>query len=176
MRFIPTALAATAFWCAAAAAAAQAPAGGRNTLVDAVVECRGQADPAARLACFDAAAAALGQASASGSIVVVDREDVRETRRSLFGFSVPKLPFFSGDDSNDEAPEEIEAPIRSVRSLGYGKFLFTLDNGAQWQTTEANNRPPDPKSGETLSIRKGALGAYFLSVEGRRSVKGRRVG
>lgn len=147
-----------------------------NALVEAVVKCRGESDDAARLRCFDAATTALAEATQRGAIVVVDREDVRKTRRSLFGFSLPKLPFFSGDDSVEEAPQEIEATIKSVRAVGYQKYVIELDSGARWQTTEPNPRPPEPRAGEKIKIKRGVMGAYFLSVGERRALKGMRIG
>jgi hypothetical protein len=147
-----------------------------NALVDAVVRCRAEAGEDARLHCYDIAAAALSEATARGSIVVVDKEDVRKTRRSLFGFALPKLPFFGGDDSGDDQPDEIEARIKSVRGLGYGKWVIELDTGAKWQTTETSGPTRDPKPGQTMKIKKGAMGGYFLTVEGGRGVRGMRVG
>ena len=147
-----------------------------NAVVDAVVRCKAETDAAARLRCYDAAAGALSQATASGSIVVIDREDVRKTRRSLFGFTLPKLPFFSGDDSQNDQADEIEAKLRTARGIGYGKWVLELDTGAKWQTTEPITRPPDPKAGEMVKIKRGAMGGYFLSVEGRRGVRALRVG
>src|SRR3712207_6445767 len=82
-----------------------------SPLVRAIAECQRQSDDAARLRCFDAAAAALTSATTSGKIVVVDQEDVRKTRRSLFGFSLPKLPFFSGDNSAEGQTNELTAKI-----------------------------------------------------------------
>lgn len=170
-------LPALALAATAGAAGAQAPAAG-NPLVARVVECRAMADVPARVRCYDEAVDALAKATTSGDIVVVDREDVRSTRRSLFGFSLPRLPLFRGDSTaEEEAPEEIEAKIASVRGLGYGKYLIVLDSGARWQTTEPpRGAAPDPQPGEAIRISKGALGAYFLSVDGRRAVKGMRVG
>lgn len=147
-----------------------------NTLMDAVVRCKTELGDEARLRCYDAAVAALAEATASGSIVVVDKEDVRKTRRSLFGFALPKLPFFGSDDSGDDQPDEIEAKIKSVRGLGYGKWLIELDTGAKWQTTETSGPTRDPKPGQAIKIKKGAMGGYFLTVEGGRGVRGMRVG
>lgn len=148
-----------------------------NALVDAVVRCKGEANEQARLRCYDTAVATLAQATASGEIIVVDKEDVRKTRRSLFGFSLPNLPFFGRDESQkEEQPEEIEAKIQSVRGLGYGKFLIELDTGARWQTTEGGALAREPKAGEMVKIKKGVMGSYFLAVEGRRGIKALRVG
>lgn len=154
------------------AQAAEAPS---NAVVDAVVACKAEADAQARLRCYDATVAALAQATSAGSLVVVDREDVRKTRRSLFGFALPKLPFFSGDYSQDEQAEKIEAKIKSARNLGYDKWLIELDSDAAWQTTEALTRQMPPKAGQSLTIKKGALGNYFLSIENKASVRAMRV-
>lgn len=170
-------LAAAALAATGGAANAQTPTAG-NPLVDRVVECRAMPDVPARVRCYDEAVDALAKATASGDVVVVDKEDVRKTRRSLFGFSLPKLPLFRGDSTaEEEAPDEIEAKIATVRGLGYGKYLIVLDSGARWQTTEPpRGATPDPRPGEAIKISRGALGAYFISVDGRRAVKGMRVG
>src|SRR5688500_16536432 len=78
-----------------------------SPLIREIAACKQQVDDAARLACYDKTAAALTDATASGAVMVVEREDVRKTRRSLFGFSLPKLPFFSGDDSQDDKQDEL---------------------------------------------------------------------
>jgi hypothetical protein len=98
-----------------------------------------------RLRCYDQTAAALTEAAASGKVVLVDQEDVRKTRRSLFGFSLPKIPFFSGDSSADEAQEELTAKIASASSIGNGKYRMRLEDGAVWDTTEALRRCPSEK-------------------------------
>lgn len=147
-----------------------------NALIEALLSCRGRADEAARLSCYDQAAATLAQANSSGQIVVVDREDVRRTRRSLFGFSVPNLPFFSNDDSQDEQPDEIEGTIRAARSIGNGKWLIELEGGARWQTTEASPMSRDPAAGRSIKIKRGALGSYIVTVAGGRAVRAMRVG
>ena len=164
--------------CVALAAAAAASGAPKRTLPPVVQElagCRTQADDAARLRCYDAAAAALARAAESGDIVLVDREDVRKTRRSLFGFNVPKLPFFSGDDSASEQRDEITAKIASAHSLGNGKFAIRLEDGAVWETTEAKAAVGAPRAGNEVTIKRGSLGGYFLRIKGQRTLRARRV-
>src|SRR5690606_28666563 len=66
-----------AFWglmtlaAAGPAAAADAPTGQRAAAFEALMACRGEADDARRLACYDAAAGRIGEAEKSGDIVVV---------------------------------------------------------------------------------------------------------
>ena len=147
--------------------------GGASPLVDAVVACRTETGEARRLACFDRAAAALGAASGRGELVVLGREDVRRTRRSLFGFNLPDAPLFGGR-IKDEPVREIEAVIKGVRGDGYGRYTITLEDGAVWRTTEAGRGTPRP--GASVLIRRAALGSYFMSVGGRAGVRALRVG
>jgi hypothetical protein len=145
--------------------------------IRALAACRGVADSAQRLACFDREAGALLQSVESKETVVLDKQAVRETKRSLFGFTLPRLPFFGErDEGRKEEPEfqQIETPIKTVRSIGYGRFRFTVDEGAVWETTEGINAFPKP--GQKVMIKKGLMGSYFIKFEGNRSVKGRRVG
>ncbi|HEV2569045.1 hypothetical protein [Sphingomonas sp.] len=157
---------------APAAAADEAPAPIRG-----LAACRGIPDNAQRLACFDREAAALVSSVEKKETVLLDKQEVKKTRRSLFGFALPRLPFFGSDkDGGEEAPEftQIETPIKTIRSIGYGKFRFTVDDGAVWETTEGANAFPKP--GQKVLIKKGVLGGYFIRFEGTRSVKGMRVG
>jgi hypothetical protein len=147
----------------------------QSPAVAAVIGCRDQADPQVRLRCYDAAAGALATATATGSIVLIDREDIRKTRRSLFGFSVPKVPFFSGDKSQDEKQEEVISQIKSVRSLRHGTWEIDLGSAGIWRTTEAFPSPKTPKPSDTVKIRAGMLGGYFITVGNGRTVKGMRV-
>ena len=57
-----------------------------------LLACRSVMDNAARLACFDKETQTVAGAFSTGDVVALDREKVRSTRRSLFGFHVPTLP------------------------------------------------------------------------------------
>jgi hypothetical protein len=161
------------------AAAGAAPANAappQSPMVNALAKCRAERDDAARLRCYDAAAAALTDASASGDIVVIDQEDVRKTRRSLFGFSVPKLPFFSGDDSAGEQQSEINAKIARSQALANGKWQIRLEDGAVWETTESSIYIRPPKPGNDVVIKRRALGSYMIRINGQRPLLAKRVG
>lgn len=159
-------------------ASAQNRASGQpSPLVGALEGCRGIADPAQRLNCYDKAAANLLAATRSGEVSVVDRGQLRQARKSLFGFGMPKLPFFSGDRSADDDSDELKTIVRSARSIGGGKFRITVaDGNAVWETTESYTNFDDPEPGQEIVIRRGPLGSYMLRIDGQRGVKGRRVG
>ncbi len=137
--------------------------------------CRAMTDSAARLACYDRAVGNLQQAVAAREVVIVSAEDVRKTRRSLFGFTVPKLPFFGGDDDDTPETKEIITKVAGARSLGYGKWQIRLEDGATWETTEGFREGDIPGVGDSIRITKGALGNYFMSVSGSKSVRARRL-
>ena len=143
-----------------------------------LLDCRALTDSAARLACYDRQVGEMESASQRDEVVVLDKAELKKTRRSLFGFSFPKLPFLGGADDSDKADPEaaqIEAKITSARSIGYGKWTFVLDDGSQWETTEAiANR--SPKAGLPIVIKRAAMGSFLGSVDGWRSVRMRRVG
>ena len=144
-------------------------------IVDELSACRAIAADAARLACFDRTAAALVTARADKQLVVIDREDVKKTKRSLFGFSLPKINLFGGGKDDNDEPElkEINATVQGVRGIANGLWVVTLEDGSQWQFTETMTFPP--KAGDPIIIKRGALGSYFGSVKGRLGVKIKRL-
>jgi len=162
---------------AAGANAAPQKAGPQESpLVQAIANCQRQTDDSARLRCYDAAARALTEASSSGKVVLVDREDVRKTRRSLFGFALPKLPFFSGDDSAETQHDELTAKVAAAGPIGHGKHRIKLEDGALWETTEGRSGLADPRRGDTVVIKRGALGGYMMRIGGQRALRAKRVG
>jgi len=144
--------------------------------LSAIEACRAVAADSARLACFDREAAALLAASRSGELSVVNRAEARAARRSLFGFALPKLPFFAGDKSADEVPDVLESTIVSAREIANDRYRIQIAAGdAVWETTESRLSFRAPRGGERIVIKKAALGSYFLRVEGQIGIKGRRV-
>ena len=157
---------------AAAVAAPSSPAGRPPSEISAFSTCRAIADAGQRLACYDGAAQRLEQAISSKELTVLSRTDVSRTRRSLFGFSFPNIPFLGG---GAEVEKEITAKLTRVRSLGYGKFQFRLEDGAVWETTEPENSGDMPSSGQNVTIKRGTLGNYFVLFKNMRAVRGKRI-
>ena len=143
-----------------------------------LAECRAIADSTARLACYDREATTLIAATEEGTVRVVDTEEVKTIRRSLFGFSLPRIGLFGGGKEKGEEEEVklLTTTVTSVRALPYGKYQFTIAEGdATWQTTEAPLALRKPKVGSEVELERAALGSYWVRFEGQRSVKGRRV-
>lgn len=162
---------------AVAAPKAQQP---RPQIFTDLLQCRAIADNAQRLACFDRQAAQMDAAAQADEVVVLDKTELKKTRKTLFGFSFPKLPFLGGgdDDRDEDKAEEgvshIEAKIRAVQSLGYGKWQLTLEDGAIWNSTEAITGRP-PKGGQMIEIHRAAMGSFMGKIDGGRAVRLKRV-
>lgn len=142
-------------------------------------QCQGIAAESERLKCFDQAVGSIVSASDSQDLQIVDREQVRQTRRKLFGFSLPDLGIFGRKDNGDEAAEQddfasLETTIAGVSAIR-GGYLLTTAEGAKWQIDNVPRRLMTPRVGQSLEIRSAALSAYFLRINGQGGVKGKRV-
>jgi len=153
--------------------------------VDAVIHCRAVTDSAQRLQCFDAAVAQLAEATERHDIVVVDRNQVRETRRRLFGFALPDIRLFGsghrdrdGQAQNDDADEvrELHATVASASNGQGGRWVVTLEDGGTW--TQVDNHPLAiwPRRGTTVVVRRGLVGNYMMEIAGQPGIRVRRTG
>ncbi|HLY88287.1 MAG TPA: hypothetical protein VKQ27_04825 [Acetobacteraceae bacterium] len=147
--------------------------------LDVVLGCRSITGATERLACFDRSVDALQSATAKHDIVVVDREVVRKTRRSLFGFNLPGGTIFDPDNRKSGEPaeeeREINATIRSARMGADGYWVVVLEDGAVWHQTDGTLALA-PKPGATVIIRRATLGSYFMRIGSQPGVKARREG
>lgn len=147
--------------------------------VTALQACRTVSDAGARLACYDRAVDALTAATASGDVVVVERTEVRKARKGLFGFTLPRIGFLTGkpDNAEDVADElRLDTVVTAARSIGNGKWRFTVEGGGLWETVEATVGFRDPAPGKKVLIEKGSLGGYFITIEKGRRVQAKRIG
>ena len=164
-------------WVAAAAAspAAAAQSDGTPTaarLLNELGACRAIAADAERLRCFDRTAAAVVDAEQKKDIVVLDKAEVRKTKRSLFGFSLPSIKLF-GDGKDDDALKQVVGTMLNSVSLPGGLIRFELEGGGVWESTEG--AMVMPRKGDVVTIKAGALGSYVATAPGRRSLRVRRV-
>jgi len=144
----------------------------RSKRLAAVVDCRKVPDSAERLACYDKAVADLDTAEKSREVVVVDKDQVTEARRGLFGLSLPRIRLF--DSSNEPDIDEVESTVTIITKNGNGQVSFTVEDGARWVQTDTrtvvNVRP-----GTKVTLKRGAMGSYFAKFHGAIAVRVRRV-
>lgn len=135
--------------------------------------CRAIADNGQRLACFDSTSANLSAAVDSKQIVVIEEKEVQKTKRSLFGFRLPDLSIFGGNDNDSEEDKTLTTTIKSVGRAEGGRWNIGIPEGAVWQTTES--MMINPAVGDAVEIKSGVMGGYFLKVRNKRAVRAKRV-
>ena len=146
---------------------------------EALVRCRGIAEASARLACFDSAVAALQAAQERRDVVVVDRQQVREGRRRLFGLALPRIPIFGGGDDEDEREEDrvstVEGVVASASQDGLGHWVVALQDGAVWVQVDNNALAARPRPGHRVVINRAALGSFMMRVNNQPGIRVRRT-
>ena len=147
----------------------------RPPVFEALVNCRSIADPQARLACYDTKVAAMDEAEKNDELVLADKETMKEARRGLFGFSLPKLKLFDNADGKGEDVSELAAKITSAYQANPGKWTVVLDTGARWVQIDTQVLARDPKPGMEITIRPATMGSYFAKIGGQRALRMRRV-
>ena len=172
-------LAVAAIGAAAAAPAyaqdAKGPEVPTSPLIGKLETCRAITEDAERLACFDREVGALVGAADKGEVKVVDAEEITQTRRRLFGFSLPKIGLFGGGD--EEEVKTLTSTITRVRHLGGKEYVFWIEEGnAQWRMKGRTVRFRAPKVGDSVEFKPASMGTYWIRVNGRKGVRGNRVG
>lgn len=137
-----------------------------------LLACRQIADPAARLACYDAQTTALANATERSDIVVADRQQVEQTRRGLFGYSAGDAPLLG---VNGAEVKQLDTKVTSARLSRAGGWVITMAEGGTWEQTDSKPLALSPKPGQKVAITKGSLGSYFVSVDGQAAIKMRRI-
>ena len=141
----------------------------RPRVIQQLYDCRAIADAAQRLACFDRQVAELATAEERKQVRVADKEEVERARRGLFGFSIPRIGLFGGEEI-----ESVELAVRSARTDQSGKWVMRMEDGSTWVQTDTRPLRRAPKAGQKVKIRSAALGSYFANVEGQTAIRVKR--
>jgi hypothetical protein len=143
----------------------------RPKAYDDMVACKLIEDATARLACYDEKVAALDAAQKSSDIVITDRAAMKEAKRGLFGFDLPKIKIFGGGDD----VEEIEAVVQSVTANRAGQISIVLEDGARWTQVDTKILNREPRAGDKARIRVASMGSYFVQFNGGPAIRMKRV-
>lgn len=146
IQFAVIALAATS-----PAFAAESPAAS----MDRVLACIGIPDATARLECFDRSVAATRAPPASTAPVSAPPPVVAQAKEEKE--KEKEKPRASAD-------EAVQAHITEARKASGGLYLIMLDNGQTWRH-EQGSMEPYLKVGEAVTIRRGTLGSYRLTLD-----------
>ena len=163
---------------AVAGAAAAAPKADKNPAAPAgfvrMIACQSIKDNVQRLACYDREVASVSSANARGDLVVMDKEQVRKTRRSLFGLTLPDLGVFGGGELPGDV-DTLETTIRGAKEGPDGKWWFNLAEGGTWVQLDSRDFIVDPAPGQRVRVRRAAMGSYFMNVNKQTGIKVHRV-
>lgn len=140
--------------------------------VQRLLACRSIADPTERLACFDREIGTTAAAVERKDLVVVDRDEVRRAKRTLFGLSLPKIALFGSDG---EEVSQIDGVIDGVGRNRDGGYVFILQDGSKWSQTDSRPIALEPERGDKVVVKKAALGSFMLSVGRQPGVRVQRV-
>ena len=150
-------------------------------------ECAPLDDPAARLACFDAAfpwpsrtsppkpAAAAAAVAPDEPVAPVERvvPDKPVSEAQKFGLS-PKQRAALEAKPAEPVPVETTAAVKTVRRLPSGYLLIGLDNDQVWQQSELDSLIR-LQPGDQVTIRRASLGSHLLVTPAKYSTRVRRI-
>jgi hypothetical protein len=158
----------------ATAMAKPLPDTGTPAQVQALIACRSITDGAQRLACYDKAAQTFAEAVGKKEVVVIDKARATEARRSLFGFTIPNLGSLFGG-GGDEI-NQIQSTVQSATQNGDGGWIIRLADGSTWSQIDDTPVALPPERGDKVTVKRGALGAYFVKLGSQPGYKAKRIG
>lgn len=163
--------------CLSGPAWAQAKNAERPAVLTRLVDCRALSDGPERLACYDREVAALDAAETRKELVVIDRQQIRSARRTLFGLTLPNLAIFgdNDEDRDEEGITRLETKIKSVSQTPLGRWVFTLEDGGVWTQIDNRDLIVDPKPGHDIKIRRAAMGSYLANVKEQIAIRVQRL-
>lgn len=149
---------------------------GAVAYLDPLKQCLSIAENGERLACYDEAVGRVVTAADEGNVTLVDRQDVKTTRRNLFGFRIPDLGILGGNSDEEEEEKLFESTITKVSFRERRAISITIKDGdAVWRMANPPRNMLRPKVGDTVVFKKASLGTYFIRINGRLGIKGKRV-
>ena len=111
----------------------------------------------------------MAKAEASGDLVTIDREQRRAVRRQAFGLTLPSLAMFDRgeSDANRTSPPKSRRPTRTAPANGSsGSTTASL-----WRQIDDTDVYPKPREGSTADIRRGAIGSFFMLLDGKTQIR-----
>ena len=146
---------------------------------DSVVECTRVADKSARLRCYDDHMTRLGHAITSDAPAVskpapVAQAPVPVVKAPEFGLT-EAIQRKRRSASTAESQQSLVARVRAVSARAHGELRIELDNDQVWVETQRPGNFEPPAVGDTVTVRHGTLGSYFLSAEAGPALRVERV-
>ncbi len=168
-----------------------------QSAAESLVECTHIADESARLRCYDEHMRRLGHPITADTPAVSKRALAAAppapaspaapesraqappavSKESEFGLAPDALRRKrAAETPGTEPPEQLVSRVKAVSELAHGELRIELDNGQLWVETEAQwSGSFAPAAGETVTIKHGALGSYFLTRQSGPALRVKRI-
>ena len=149
-----------------------------DTLETELAKCGQVKDSLARLVCFDdlVKTASLPTVSKKQSVVTVPRTKTVPVTAPI----VSKEESFGAEhlkkNNDTEDVQQVTLVVESLDKNHYGQWRFTFKNGQQWKQTDSGYFKL--QAGESVILKKGALGAFYLKkndIKSNRKIRVKRV-
>ena len=143
----------------------------------AVVACMNEHDPTQRLACYDRevprAVAATRPPGSTPASAAAPAAQSTAAEVDAFGMTTQ----IQRQQTGASAPprlDKLTARITAVSLKPRGEFIVTLDNGQVWEEAETTSHLP-LRAGDDITIKRGMLGAFYMSSQQVLGLRVKRV-
>ena len=162
-----------------------------ESIEDALNKCKSVDNSLQRLVCYDRVVKDMGQYSGLQEAIKRGypvppansrpqagnnpRPALPEVARQNAKPAEPETRFgLEHTESNDSGDDTMYASIVEIDKSLRDKYVITLDNGTVWRQTDSDTLKL--KAGQTISIERGLLGAFYLSrSDVNRQMKVKRI-
>ena len=104
----------------------------------------------------------------------MDRARATQAKKALFGFSIPNFGGLFG--GGDDEVKEISSTVASFSQNGYLGWTIKLADGSVWAQQDDATLGLPPERGQTVVVRRGSLGAFYLRLNGQPGIRVKRIG
>jgi hypothetical protein len=155
------------------AGAALAQSGPEPDVIKALKACSTIKTDGERLACYDKAAQSVTKAQETGEVIIIDKQTARAARRQAFGLDLPTLSILDRGADKTET-ERLQSVVKAARTDAQGRLVVTLEDGAVWRQIDQEMLSKTPKPGNTVEVRKAAMGSYMMKIGAQPAIRVRR--
>jgi len=146
-------------------------------------KCAAIGDDRGRLACYDgifrasAGSVPAGEGAGTSAVAAAATTAARPAAAAPpddFGLTEAAKRARDPERAKEEMPESIVGTVAAVGRRPAGELVVTLENGQVWTQVGVDQRAR-VAAGDTVTIKRGALGSYMLVTESRYATRVRRA-
>jgi hypothetical protein len=143
-------------------------------VISALKACRAITADAERLTCYDKATQSVTKAQETGEVIIIDKQTARAARRQAFGLELPTLSILDRGADKSET-EKLQSAVKSARVDAEQRLVVTLEDGAVWRQIDDTMLGKPPKAGDTIEVKKAAMGSYMMKIGSQPAIRVRRI-